>query len=256
MKIGLSMKYSKAARQGRGLRRAFTLIELLVVIAIIAILAALLLPALAQAKQKALRVQCASNLRQLAIAITLYMSDFKDTFPTTEYEFWGGKLGTESPYNDPTVVRPINPYVTVKDTGLRTNTLGASKVFWCPADNGAVPVPGGGGWLHWNRLPTEWDCFGTSYIYNSGGNNNGSAEGLYGKRLTDVLHPALIIFLDDDSFEVYFGGYNPFELCLWHNRKVLGWGQHAFVDGHVGYQRANPPPSYQRGLNWSFVYND
>ncbi len=62
-------------------RKAFTLIELLVVIAIIAILAALLIPALARAKQKAHTVQCMSNMRQIAFVYHLYSQDFATRLP-------------------------------------------------------------------------------------------------------------------------------------------------------------------------------
>src|SRR5436190_17124936 len=71
----MNPKGSSAARADR---RGFTLIELLVVIAIIAILAALLLPALASAKERSKRIACVSNLRQIALALLTYAVDNAD----------------------------------------------------------------------------------------------------------------------------------------------------------------------------------
>ena len=84
----------KAARPST--QRGFTLIELLVVIAIIAILAAILLPALAKAKSRAIRMQCMNQMKQLDLGINLFVGDNSETFPAAGYQASGGVLSWDS----------------------------------------------------------------------------------------------------------------------------------------------------------------
>jgi prepilin-type N-terminal cleavage/methylation domain-containing protein len=81
MNSNLADRCSATGFAGSSRKHAFTLIELLVVIAIIAILAALLLPVLAKAKQRALRTQCMNNLHQIEVALNFYASQFDDKVP-------------------------------------------------------------------------------------------------------------------------------------------------------------------------------
>jgi len=115
--------------------RAFTLIELLVVIAIIAILAALLLPALSQARQKAQRTACLSNLKQIGVAMDIYLNDHEDRFPDRrdlKSSLPGGyRPWTSWPPSDP---RAGWAPIVFKDSG-------AADALWsCPA---AIPSPVG-----------------------------------------------------------------------------------------------------------------
>jgi prepilin-type N-terminal cleavage/methylation domain-containing protein len=249
---------------------AFTLIELLVVIAVIGVLAALLLPVLGRAKEKAQIAQCLSNLHQIGVGIKMYVEDNNGTLPLWATGPWDppqpagwqcymlGLGGTDPDARHVDFMpmaknRPLYPYIK------------SSLVFHCPADHGQDETNTFLGTIfdgEWK--PTNFQTLGCSYCYNGlywGDSTLQPLDSIYmlsGKKETYVTYPSRMILMHEPPAFWYSEYYH------WHHSRgpttidpsVLATdGQRfispiLFLDGHCGSfdfayaLKNNPNPNY------------
>jgi len=186
------------------MRRGFTLIELLVVIAIIAILAAILFPVFARAREKARQTSCLNNLKQLGLAVLMYVQDYDERFP--------GSIVTPARWYG-----AIVPYI--KNT----------QIFLCPS---AERSSAWGGYGYNDYGTTGSNGLGWRYASSSG-----PAPSQWAPKLAEVEQPATMFMLGEPGANTYsFRGYA--DATYWPSDLHNNGSNVVHVDGHAKWYNA------------------
>lgn len=203
---------------------AFTLIELLVVVAILGIVAAMLFAVVGNAKEKARRVACANNLRQVNAALQMYCDDSRDVTPIA------------SGPNDPTYSlvaykRLVNDYVSNRAiTAVRNESR--HQIFACPADRFYYDEVMSMARLVAHGLCEQSISDHSSYTF------NGGDPGIAGMRLSSIQEPCKTVLVGEASACVPWSRHQP-KRPLSHENAKFNNARNliSFVDSHVSYIR-------------------